>query len=273
MKQHLLVGGDSFAEFPRGTTDPRTLARGSHDDPVRVWDGETRHWCEQWAASVGANSHSVGWGGADNTAAVNMVTRELMGATTYTHCVYFLTDPNRTYKRNTSHLTKGDRHFDKRDYVSRRWQVGFNWDHTEWSTAIEYPEDEMPVCIGNTAASLRFNSVHNKKSAPWEWIKYSMNLTPTPQPLQNTVAQIALLNSQCAARGIKFMVTSGFSWPRAFETWRDSECYPQFAKFDFQDQVRVNPKTGWQLRSHYTHSEHTQILNYLESLGLAEWLT
>ena len=100
-----------------------------------------------------------------------------------------------------------------------------------------------------------------------------MNLTPTPQPLQNTVAQIALLNSQCAARGIKFMVTSGFSWPLAFETWRQTECYPQFEKFDFHKEVPVKGKSGWMLRSHYKHSEHTQILNYLHSQGLDDWLT
>lgn len=272
MKLHLLVGGDSFAEFPRSTTDPRTLGEGLHDDPIRTWDGHTLHWCEQWAHSRGAHAHSVGWGGADNTAAVNMVTREIMASTPYTHCVYFLTDPNRTLKRDTAHLVKGDGHWDKRDYVRRRWSVGHNWDHEEWSKSIEYAEGEMPLCVGNTAASLQFNGVHTKRSAPWNWIKYSMNLTPTPVPIQNTVAQIALLNSQCAARGIRLLVTSGFSWPRAFETWRTSECYPRFESFDFSKKVPVEDK-GWRLRSHYQHHQHAQILELLCEQGLDEWLT
>jgi len=262
MKPNLLVAGDSFAEFPRGGTCFKTL------EPEQNIQGCSLdlHWCELWAQSQGGSARSLGLGGAGNTQAVNAAVRGL-AQDTYTHCVYFLTEPSRSVKRRTDHLARGDRTWDKYDYVERRHTISHNWHHSEYQQSIATPPLEDLERLNSNHARL-----DETVGAPlaWHWIKFAMNLTPTFQPAQETIANLALLNSACNSRGVKLMVTSGFNWPLTVESWHSTECYPQFTTFNFWDYYKP---TAWDARSHYCARGHQKIFKLLHKRKLDSWLT
>ena len=259
MKPNLLVAGDSFAEFPSTICSFNLLQR-----PLECND---LHWCELWARQREGSALSVGLGGAGNAQAVNAAVRSL-AQDSYTHCVYFLTDPNRTIKRSTHHQTHGDLTWDKYDYVERRTIMSDRWRNSEYQQAITLPDGEAIERV-NWNSGLELGDGNRDRPRP-EWIKYAMNLAPTFMPIQETIANLALLNSACNARGVKLLVTSGFGWPQAVESWHATECYPQFTKFDFNSGIR-NP-TG-DMRSHYDAKGHARIFELLRKQGPIDWLT
>ena len=262
MKPNLLVAGDSFAEFPSTICSFNLLQR-----PLECND---LHWCELWARQREGSALSVGLGGAGNAQAVNAAVRSL-AQDSYTHCVYFLTDPNRCAKRSTEHLKRGDLDWNKYDYVERRSVILERWQSSSYQDSISTPQGEQVERISSAHANL--NQKKLKDTLRWEWIKYAMDLAPTFMPAQETVASLALLNSACNARGVKLMVTTGFEWPSAVESWHAQECYPRFTKFEYhsQDQNVVNP--DWAMRSHYNAKGHARIFKLLCNQGLDDWLT
>lgn len=269
MKPNLLVAGDSFAEFPShvaefNSLEPTQQARGFR------YDGWSKHWCEQWAESKGCSARSVGIGGGSNPQAINAAVRAL-AQHNYSHCVYFVTDVLRTQKRNTDHIPKGDRGFDARDYVERRSYISNSWHDGDWQAAITPRAGEGVERLGGNHSSLNFDGFHSRKKIRWHWIKYAMNLVPTYYPIQETIANLALLNSACASRGTKLMITTGFNWPQAVDTWLGSECFPKVKQFQFSDKCPVKP-SGWRMVSHFDHKGHAQIFKYLRSQGLDAWL-
>jgi hypothetical protein len=265
MKPNLLVAGDSFAEFPTTICSFNSLLQR----PIKEYPWA--HWCELWANSQGGRALSVGLGGAGNAQAVNAAVRSL-AQDTYTHCVYFLTDPNRCAKRGTEHLKRGDNTWDKRDYVERRATIIERWQQSSYQDSITTPPGELVERISSAHANL--NHSKHKDTLRWEWIKYAMDLAPTFMPIQETVASLALLNSACNSRGVKLMVTSGFEWPSVVESWHAQECYPQFTKFDYHKLYKdVINNTAWNKRSHYDAKGHARIFKLLRKQGLSEWLT
>lgn len=264
MKPKLLVAGDSFAEFPR-----RVFAFDSLESvPDKKADNDCLHWCELWAESMGGTAHSAGCGGASNTQATNAAIRSL-AHDEYSHCVYFLTDPNRTIKRCTRHQKHGDLTWDKYDYVERRTIISDRWRNSEYQQAITLPDGEAIERV-NWNSGLELGDGNRERLRP-EWIKYAMNLAPTFMPIQETIANLALLNSACNARGVKLLVTSGFGWPQAVESWHATECYPQFTKFDI-NYLPGKPPSG-NMRSHYDAKGHARIFELLCNQGLDDWLT
>ena len=263
MKPNLLVAGDSFAEFPTTICSFNLLQR-----PIA--GKASAHWCELWANSQGGRALSVGLGGAGNAQAVNAAVRSL-AQDTYTHCVYFLTDPNRCAKRSTEHLKRGDLTWDKRDYIERRATIIERWRDSSYQDSITSPQGELVERISSAHANL--NHAKLKDTLRWEWIKYAMDLAPTFMPIQETVASLALLNSACNSRGVKLMVTSGFEWPSVVESWHAQECYPQFTKFDYHKLHKDVINAVMNKRSHYDARGHARIFKQLCSQGLDEWLS
>lgn len=266
MTAQLLVAGDSFAECPRGGVSEFSSLRVEVDAKA---DPHHLHWCELWAESRGYDIHSVGMGGASNTQATNAAIRELANEP-YSHCVYFLTNPNRTIKRCTRHQKHGDLTWDKLDYIRRRTKMIDRWEHSTYQQAIALPEGESIERV-NWNSGLGLNDGNRDRPRP-EWIKYAMNLAPSFMPIQETIANLALLNSACNARGVKLMVTSGFGWPESVETWHTTECYPRFTKFDINYLPGKLPQCG-NMRSHYDAKGHARIFKLLCKQGLDDWLS
>ena len=267
MKPRLLVGGDSFAEFHSYTTDPRDLQQRwckiEQDRPRcerHTWDGRSRHWCEQWAERVGCEVRSVGYGGSSNDMAANMTVRALLEGA-YTHLVYYITDVNRTVKRDTSHLASGDRAWDARDYIDRRWRAHNAWMYKDIHTSL-LPE-EMPVCTGGD-----YTSLSGKYSK--QYVQGAMNLTPTHAIPMNSIAHINMVDSLAQAQGVRVLYTSGFIFPRSLRKWFDLlGSRPTLTIFGDNTVVEKD----WDSTSHYTHKQHARLLKHILRSDLGSWLT
>lgn len=79
----LLVGGDSFAEFPK-----ETIPNGDVTNSVKEWKGGFLHWAE---IISNGNAISTGAGGFD-LGYTSLTAMEELYQNNYTHCIFFITD-------------------------------------------------------------------------------------------------------------------------------------------------------------------------------------
>ena len=85
----LLVGGDSFAQFPK----TEWVLERKQNRPCPEWDGKNFHWCELLAEQLNIASESVGIQGGDSATTSYETIRQLHLNENITHCIFFITMP------------------------------------------------------------------------------------------------------------------------------------------------------------------------------------
>jgi len=254
----LLVGGDSFAQFPKSCYLEKDN-QIEHGDPGLYPD---YHWCQ----SLYAEAKSVGMGSADISSTTFITISEIIKSkNAYTHCVFFITHPVRTI-------------LNKEPQQENETAHGLSALVPTMEERYHSPEHTIPYGTASSYAVSDSNAMFMQAShATEEWQTNTIKSTHVPMAIHNKISNLLALKYVCDSNNIKLLFVAPFGPDPV------NESINKFYKLDvfdymtpifgsFEQYVENNNKQISHHRTHHTTSEHDSILTEFNK-QFPEWIT
>ena len=232
----LLVGGDSFADFPKTLWHVDTGQSG----PCPGWDGKNLHWCELLANEMNLASKSVGIAGGDSATTSYETIRQLYINKNITHCIFFITSPWRT-------VIRVNRSANEREYKKRiiRYDNRLNLNLTE------YYQDPLLDLVD------WLSPYESRKVIDTDHLWHRLDRMPEYEFVQKQLNGLTTISTMAKKRGIKMLFSTGFP-SKAIGLWVQEE----LGETLFTPGVLMSQS---ELRSHYNAEEHKSIFKKFKS--------
>ena len=237
----LLVGGDSFADFPKTLWHVSTCQSG----PCPKWDGENLHWCELLANEMNLASKSVGVAGGDSATTSYETIRQLYINKNITHCIFFITSPWRTVIRAKS--SKNEREYKKRM---------IHYDNRLNLNLTEYYQDPL-LDLVKMPGSHYVTITNTRGYIDQDHLWHRLDRMPEYEFVQKQLNGLTTISTMAKKRGIKMLFATGF-FAGAIGLWVREE----LGETLFTPSV---PMSQSELRSHYNAEEHKSIFKKFKS--------
>jgi hypothetical protein len=242
----LLVGGDSFAQFPNG-------GYGYRDDEIHDVELPDYHWCQ----SIDADAKSVGLGSADISASTFLTISQLSKGD-YSHCIFFITSPTREILNKDLQTIDSyiDCVTDKNDSLSLE-------------NRFRDPRHTIPHNTGSSYIETNSNAIFFQAGGEFNGKEYHKNAIETthgPMAIHNKVSNLLALKHYCDSNKIKLMLVAPFG-PDAVNVAiskfykLDVFYYMKWVFGSFEDYIAENGLQVMNLRTHHTTKEHDRIFN------------
>tara|TARA_B110000503_G_C7136101_1_gene408863 strand:- start:85 stop:831 length:747 start_codon:yes stop_codon:yes gene_type:complete len=233
----LLVGGDSFAQFPK--TDWVLETKSSK--ACTNWDGNILHWCELLAQEKNIDSISVGIAGGDSSITSYETIRQLYNNTSITHCIFFITSPFRTAIRDKS--SKSESELKRRfAHYDDRWMLApAEYYSTVLTDNIFLPGSHYASIDRECGQEIEHNQLWHR-----------IDRIPEHEFIQKQLNSLATISTMAKTRGISIVFCSGFP-PGIPQHWVTEELRDQY--FDSTGACGVTMSQP-ELRSHHNAAEH-----------------
>tara|TARA_B110000046_G_C12901175_1_gene358674 strand:+ start:253 stop:987 length:735 start_codon:yes stop_codon:yes gene_type:complete len=233
----LLVGGDSFAQFPK----TEWVMEEKQNRPCSEWDGKNHHWCELLAKQLNIASESVGIQGGDSATTSYETIRQLHLNENITHCIFFITMPWRVAIRE-----KPSTH--ERAYKKRM----MHYDDRSQLNVNQYYQTPLLDIV--KVEGSHYSTIDRDCGIPIDkehlWLR--MDRIPEHEFIQKQLNSITTISAMAKKRGIKMLFSSGFR-VELVESWVQEELEETF----FHANALMSQP---ELRSHFNADEHKSIL-------------
>jgi|SaaInlV_125m_DNA_1040241.scaffolds.fasta_scaffold22177_5 hypothetical protein len=232
----LLVGGDSFSEFPKG----HWHVNAGFETPCPDWDGKSLHWCELLANEMNLASKSVGIGAGDSATTSYETIRQLYINKNITHCIFFITNPWRTVIREKS--SKNEREYKKRM---------IHYDNRLKLNLTQYYQNPLLDLINMPGSHYTTIDKNSEMLIDEEHLWCRLDRMPEYEFVQKQLNGLTTISTMAKKRGIKMLFATGFSAPLA-GLWVQEELEETL----FVPNLAMSQS---ELRSHYNAQEHKSI--------------
>ena len=251
----LLVGGDSFAQFPFDSY-------GNNGDYEHENDVPDYHWCQ----ALNPDSYSVGIGSADISAST-FVTISALSKQSYSHCVFFITTPTREILFKEQHTIDS--------YVHCLTDPNASLSMKE---RYRHPQHSIPYNTSSSYVDSNSNSVFLQVGGEFEANEYHTHAIESkhaPMAMHNKVSNLLALKHYCDSNNTKLMFVAPFG-PDPI-----NKAISKFYKLDvfyymtdvfggFDNYIEKNGSKVMNLMTHHTTKEHDEILNAFK-IRFPEW--
>jgi hypothetical protein len=253
MSWRILVGGDSYAEFPYWE-----YVQHYHEWRVRKdWQDGHRHWIERWAEMNNSSVASCGMPGFDTiSSSMELLNRIWRAKRAPTHVIYYTTTFHRTIQTPPREL-KGEP--SPRQYLKRMVQL-------ERDSKLSFEEYmRKPFEMGHSPGTA-YNTLDEETMPDIDWnhVWNRMDRVTQKEFYFKQISCLSMLDGACRARGAQLIVTSGFGVHYLWHDWARSTGIPVINCT--QNVPMNNPK----LPSHFSAQEHRQQLRNLLRSGELE---
>ena len=264
----LLVGGDSFAQFPRfhwykssPTADQITTVSypASSRGPEFTVDYTYPHWCE----ILDNNAISVGVGGGDIYTTSFVTIQALLGNPKITHCIFFITgfdrDVIQTSKRSTDKL--------KLDMIDTQPL------QEVYTSQSRYVVDGYASRNHNTLSDFRFvgynwfsESEEMQGSNADEILNY-LSYTPAFKQIHTKLACLSHLKTICDNNNVKILFITpmdGEIVNKQLEPLLNIICFDFHSAIDNYEEWILTNEHQW-LTSHLSKEQHVKVADHFNS--------
>lgn len=233
----LLVGGDSFAQFPK----TEWVMETNSSRPCSQWDGKNIHWCELLSQELNIDCISTGVAGGDSSITSYETIREIYNNKSLTHCIFFITSPWRTAIRNKPSVNE-------REFKNRM----IHYDNRSVLSLREYYSSELKDVINLPGSHYTTLESDCKLEIDLDHLWHRVDRVPEHEFIQKQLNSLTTISTMAKSRGIKLLFASGFP-ENISSTWVKEELGDLY----FQ---ASNIMSQPELRSHYNLEEHKSLL-------------
>lgn len=240
MNKVLLVGGDSFAEFPQYTYKLSTgeIMRDTSSNNTAM------HWCQHWARRSGLKAVSSGIPGGDLSTSVHVCMREVLRYRPKV-CVFFITNPFRT-----------NIEVSRSEGQVRAYQLKFLDRATQWNRSLGDYFSSYEPAVGFPGTHYHTLEKRPGLEIDWTHVWERMDARSTHDFLTQSLGLLSALERLCNHTHTELVFTSGFAREEMWAEWVESVLGCRTFFFDL-------PCSHIELKSHFTAEEHLSIFRKL----------
>lgn len=270
----LLVGGDSFAQFPRfhwyktspGPDQITTVSYpASRRGPGFTVDYTYPHWCE----ILDNNAISVGVGGGDIYTTSFVTTQSILSNPKITHCIFFITSFDRDVIQTS-----------KRSFEKLELDILDTPPMKEvYTSESRYVVDGHVSRNADVASNLRLIGHHwfcqpeEMRGPDADKILNYLSYTPAFKQIHTKLACLSHLKTICDNNNVKILFTTpmdGETLYKQLEKMLNITCFDFHPAIDNYDEYMETTQYKW-LTSHLTKEQHVKVADHFKS-KFSNWL-